>query len=105
MPEYSVLIKAEVNVRLPGIQAGSQKEAIEKVQAAVDLHRVFDWANLKAVAPMVQYVEYGDYNTGYLVDEAGDEDYENSGWYGPDMEPIMGDLADESSSSVFISKR
>jgi hypothetical protein len=81
--KYDVIIGAVVNVKVTGIEADSQEQAIEKAneQTEGDFTRLFNRDNpLNGIA----YTEYPDNIAHYLVDAEGDSEYERSEWYGPD---------------------
>lgn len=89
----NVLIKAVVNVRVDGIECESHADGIAKA-SKLNLNQLFDGfkENLPAQIPdgtgseTIRYVEYADENGCYLVDEAGDDEFERSKWYGKDGE-------------------
>jgi hypothetical protein len=87
--KYSVLIKPKMMLRIDGIEADSQEEAAVKAnefycQKAIDLlQRDLDKFETFHPSIVFRYVEpsEGEFNTEALVDEVGDEWYENSEWY------------------------
>jgi hypothetical protein len=59
-------------VKVHGVEAGSQEEAIRKAEESTDFDDLFN------KAPDIEYAEEVAY---YLVDEVGDEEYERTGWH------------------------
>lgn len=87
---YSVLVKTVVNVRIDNVEAESQVAAIEKITSEPFYARYFD--NIVPIRderittkPLcVRYIEWAEEDYCYLVDEQGDEEFENSRWYDAD---------------------
>jgi uncharacterized membrane-anchored protein len=79
--KYSVLVKTIANVRIDNIEAKSQLHAIE-IAKKFDMNHLLrqDYPKIDGV----RYVEWGEEDQCYLVDEDGDEEYERSCWYGKD---------------------
>lgn len=88
--KYDVHIYVQVRVKVPGVEAESQVEAIKKADRMVDWDRLFDGMALP-FGSAVSEVTYTEENTEYLVDEEGDEKYERSRYYDADMEDIRAD--------------
>ncbi len=78
--KYDVHIFAVVRVKVAGIDAGGQTEAIVKAEDSVDLYRLFE--NRGAFG--VETTEFADEISLYLVDEVGDSTYERSCYYAAD---------------------
>jgi len=62
---YDVHIFAVIRIKVGGIQADNQKEAIRQALQSVHLHAQFDGAN----------TAYADEISSYMVDEVGDAEY------------------------------
>ncbi len=75
---YTVHLYTLVRVKLTGIEAGSEREAIRKAEAAVDLHRLFDRDH---PVPNVEHTEWSEATPEALVDHDGDLDFEHSTWW------------------------
>lgn len=75
-----VHIFAVVRVKVAGIDANSQTEAIVKTEDSVDLYRLFE--NRSAFG--VETTEFADEISFYRVDEVGDSTYERSCYYAAD---------------------
>lgn len=92
---YSVLVKRIVNVRVDGIDTGSQQEAIAEAdklefrQIIGEMRRQTSRKNADGTPIVVRYVEDGDETSSYLVDEEGDEEFDNSEWYGKDGKTVL----------------
>lgn len=85
---HDVVIKTIVNVKVCGVEAESHVEAIKKAKADLNFHDILDNHRPKTWLG-VEYVEWGEEHSEFLVDEAGDEDYERSAWYDPStLEPL-----------------
>ena len=78
--KYNVHLYAVVRVKVPDVEAESQKEAIEKAEAQVDLYSTFDWEGLPINGGIVAF-DYAEEIAYYLVDEHGDEEYLDSKWW------------------------
>jgi hypothetical protein len=83
--KYDVHIFAIVRVKVAGISAESQAEAIDKAENSVDLYRILD--NPGGVG--VQGTEFADGISHYLVDEVGDSTYRQSRFYEPDGKTVL----------------
>ena len=70
---YDVDIFAEVRVKVPGIEADSQPEAIKKAQELVNLYQLFD---KESPLPHVAHTEWNEEFVGFLADQANDPNYE-----------------------------
>jgi hypothetical protein len=62
---YDVHIFAVVRLKVEGVQADNQQEAIHQAFQSIDLHAQFDGAN----------TAYADEISSYMVDEVGDAEY------------------------------
>lgn len=83
--KYSVLIEVAVGVRFHDIEAESQQAAIDKAEELAHFDALFNethgWGPIK-------HTQYQDHVSAYLVDEVGDEEFENSRWYDSDRQPL-----------------
>lgn len=69
--KYRVHLYAVVRVPVDDIEADSQLEAVEKAENGVNLHHELDhYGN-----------EWAEEIVYAMVDEEGDEEYDNSRWY------------------------
>jgi len=75
--KYNVSVFCNVRVAVRDIEAESHEEAMKKADE-FDFHAVIDRGD----------VEYTETVEGYLVDEAGDTEYENSVWYDHEYRPL-----------------
>jgi hypothetical protein len=100
---HSVLVKRIVNVRIDGFDSATHTESIEAAQQ-IDFAALFRQILRPLAATIadgstlvIRYVEDGEETNCYLVDEEGDEECENSRWYGSDgMTPLAsGDVCGE----------
>lgn len=82
--KYAVHIMAIVRVKMPGVEADSQEDAIKKAEAAVDLN----FLGSPYLPQNVEHVEYADDIDGYHVDEEGDPEHERSRWYDKHGVPV-----------------
>jgi hypothetical protein len=84
--KYNVHAFAVVRVKIEGIEANSQKAAIEQVRNDFNFCKKFD----KYKSPETEFAEEIAY---WLVDEVGDSDYKNSRWHNGDLpidlEPVI----------------
>ncbi len=87
---HSVLVKRIVNVRVDGFDNATHLESIEAAQQ-IDFGKLFRQIlrHIEATVAdgstlVIRYVEDGEETNCYLVDEEGDEECENSRWYGSD---------------------
>jgi hypothetical protein len=90
--EYAVHVYAVVRVKIVGVRARDQIDAIRAAEAAVDLHELFRGGDRLRVGPgpSVAEVEYADaisVDGAYLVDEADDPDYDRSQLYDVGLRP------------------
>lgn len=90
MPKYNVTMQVLVSVRIPGIEAESQEEALKKADQVAEsndaeLHRLF---NHYQPMPGVEWTEYSQEADSYLVDEEGDTDFSRSQWYDAGHNPL-----------------
>ena len=83
MPKYSPQINTVVSVRLPEIEADSPEEAAKKVLETFD-GTFFD--NLKVMG--VESMQWAEKNEDILIDVVGDTEFNESGWYDYDGNPI-----------------
>ncbi len=88
--EYSVLVKRVVNFRIDGIRASSQREAILRAEA-LPFHQFINSErgdevdiNPEGSPVTLRYIDDGEQSNSYLVDEAGDEEFDRSEWYASD---------------------
>ncbi len=90
---HDIHIFAEVRVKVPGIEADSQTEAIKKAQQElVNLYQLFD---KESPLPHVAHTEWNEEFVGFLVDQANDPNYEQSQFYKPDGITIDNDFYKE----------
>jgi hypothetical protein len=81
-----------IRVKVPSVEAESQKDAIAKVNYLIDsgvinFHTMFD-----GPVPDIEHAtnaEYADDVDGYCVDGEGDSEYKRTQWYDKDGNPIM----------------
>ena len=78
MNNYNVTLQAVVNVRVPGVEAATQQEAISAALDKVDLYSLLE---RKKPTPKVDFIEYAEEIHEALVDEVGDEEYDKSRWF------------------------
>jgi hypothetical protein len=83
--KYDVHIFAVVRVKIAGVDAESQTEAIVNAEDSVDLYRLFE--NPGAFG--VEATDFADEITHYLVDEVGDSTYERSRFYEADGKTVL----------------
>ena len=81
MPKYNVHIFAVVRVKFKDIEADSQEQAIKIASKDADFHQMFDKYLEPAGVFDAPEIEYAEEEAYYLVDEAGDEEYEKSRWH------------------------
>ncbi len=74
--KYDVHLYAVVRVKVCGVEAASQLEAIEEAENETDLMRRFEGRDQ----------EYSEEISHYLVDEAGDEEHLKTRWYHQDTQ-------------------
>ncbi len=79
--KYDVHIYPIVRVKVFGVEADSQVEAIKKAET------VFDFDQLLNHYYSDVEVEYADDIDGFLVDEQGDERHERSQFYDKEYRP------------------
>jgi hypothetical protein len=79
--KYNVHIYATVRVKVCGVEANSQVEAMKMAEVNTDLHELFPY---KTQADGTE-TEYAEEVTGYLVDQHGDEEYTHTRYYDADM--------------------
>lgn len=85
--KYTVWIYATVKVKCEPIEATSQQDAIRLARERLDLDEALADHVTRLLDDPVEYVEYADEVTGYLVDEAEDPEYERSQAYDGDGNP------------------
>lgn len=73
---YDVHLFALVRVKVPGVEADSQRAAIEAAEKAIDLYQI---ASAKIYG--AECVEYAEEIVEALVDEEGDPEYSKSTWF------------------------
>lgn len=78
--KYTVHIYLIVRVKVAGIEADSQEEAMKKAEAKVDFHTIFDSMN--------ETIEYAEDIDGFHVDEEDDPEYTRSRWYDKHYQPL-----------------
>lgn len=100
--KYSVLVKRVVNVRLDGIEAGSQEGAIATADE-IPFSELFNKKQTAADGPLNQpvalnadgspivlrHIEDGEQNACFLVDEEGNPDYARSRWFASDGTTVL----------------
>lgn len=87
--KYNVLLRPELTVKISGIEADSQQEAIERALEWFDkegIHKeirdTLEQIHVDSCRdPCFEYVELSEDTEFALVDEVGDEEFENSNWY------------------------
>lgn len=80
--KYDVHIFPIVRIKIGGIEARTQAEAIERAINAVDLSGLFRGLQQPLRGDILLLdTEYADEISHALVDEAGDEEHEKSKWY------------------------
>lgn len=84
---YNIHIYTAVRVFVPGIEADSMEEAINKTGRAVDLYRLLSIGEYPGL-----HVEWGEGEVydSYLVDVVGDEEYEQSRTFDSQGRPTPG---------------
>ena len=75
--KYNVHIFTVVRVKVSNIEALSQREAMFHAENQIHFHDLFKKDNPE--------IEWAEEHSHALVDEVGDEEYEKSKWYGPDL--------------------
>ena len=75
--EHDVHIFAIVRVKVPGVKAKSQIQAIEEARGRVDFYRLFELC----AQPGTECVEFAEEFSHYLVDEEDDLEYNATRWY------------------------
>jgi len=73
MLKYDVIIYGTCWTKVVGVEAASQEEAIQKAEDSVNLEELLSGPDCR----------FAEEVTGYLVDEQGDTNYDNSRQYGP----------------------
>ncbi|MBI4313130.1 MAG: hypothetical protein HY681_15345 [Chloroflexi bacterium] len=81
--KYDVHLFTVVRVKLEGIEAGSQREAIKKAEERFHQERIGDALGLTRPIGGTE-AEYAEEIVDYLVDESGDPGYELSRRYRPE---------------------
>jgi hypothetical protein len=76
--KYDVHIYATVRVKVCGVEANSQAEAMKKAEEQTDLYETI--GNCPGT-------DYAEEITGFLVDEAGDTEYHKTRYYNQDGKP------------------
>jgi hypothetical protein len=84
---YDVHLFAVVRIKITGVQAASQIEAITQVEDAVPYDALLNSGDLcrslRGGIGVVRYIEWAEELTGALVDERGDTEFERSRGYHP----------------------
>ena len=91
--KYDVILQAVVNVKVPGIEAESQKDAILAAQEKV---APYIWELFKRDNPVGGVIACTEWSEGeyadFLVDEEGDWEFKRSRWgtenSSGDLEPV-----------------
>jgi hypothetical protein len=78
--QFDVHIYAVVRVKVSGIEAESQQDAIKKAEDATDLHAMFR-GDVDAFSSYPVESEYTEDVESFLVDEVGDAEYRNTRSY------------------------
>jgi hypothetical protein len=76
--KYNVTLQAAVNVRVPGVEANTQQEAVE---AALDRTDLYGLLERRQPTPKIDFTEYAEEVREVLVDEVGDEECDKSRWF------------------------
>lgn len=105
MPLHDVTIYTTVRVKVCGIEADTQVDAIHKAQDVLRKHpgvlnRTFvrDETSLRGE---ISYIADAEDLQGYLVDVRGDEEFENTNYYSPDERALVTGTLKKSGSSTF----
>jgi len=82
--KYNVLLRPELTVKITDVEATSQTEAIERAIRMLDSEGIRSeicgsLGGLKG--KHFEYAELSEDVSYVLVDEVGDEDFDNSNWY------------------------
>lgn len=77
--QYDLTLQVVVNVRVSQVQAASPEAAIDSALDRIDLYKLFA---RQQPTPSVSFTEYAEEVPEVLVDQAGDESFEHSQWYG-----------------------
>ena len=80
---FDVHLFPVVRLRVPGVEAESPQAAIEKALEQTDLHSRFAGDD----------GEYAEELSHFLVDAAGDEQYEQSRWFHSRQTPLLANLS------------
>ena len=86
---YNVHFYCVVRAMVANVEADTQIEAITKAEESVDFDLLFNDKSGRAGA---HHTEYAEEIVEYLVDEMGDDEFERSHFYGPDLQPTKGVL-------------
>lgn len=81
MKTYDVHLYAVVRMKVVGIEAESQVDAIRLAEKEVTYEQRETLFNHSGGMTKLEYTEYAEEVIHYLVDEQGDEEYQNSRWY------------------------
>jgi hypothetical protein len=82
--KYNVHVFAVVRVKVAGVEADSQTEAIEKARACVDWYGTFENISVRGKhvpGVHIDATEFAEEFSHYLVDEQDDPEYNNSQWF------------------------
>jgi len=100
MPKFDVCVKAVVNVKVVGIEAADDRQAIALAKESVDFNALFNRAGhdiskfgKTSTEIEIGYVEFGDEFTAFLVDPYGldgEPDLDSGVWRGS-----IGELIDD----------
>ena len=84
MSLYDVHIYATARIKVAGVEADSQPDAIREALDLVEITPLLRCGDQIAKRHGAVEVDDAEEITGFLVDEVGDEDFRNSRSYGPD---------------------
>ena len=88
--QHHVHIFVIVRLKTGPVEAETHEGAIEKAKEVFDdLYGLFEPANIRRLPPDLGTIEFGEEFSHFLVDEAGDDEFEKSTWHGPDGQPTQ----------------
>jgi len=96
--KYNVHIFTVVRVKVSDIEASSHVDAMAKAEELIPFHKIFDRDDNPEM-------EWGEEHSHALVDEVGDEEYENSKWYGPDLDSPIGPAPSDDQERLAINHK
>ena len=86
--KHDVHIFAVVRLKAVDIDADTHVGAVGKAKKVFDdLYGLFEVSNIRRLPPGIEAIEFGEEFSHFLVDEAGDDEFEESTWHGPDGQP------------------